>query len=41
MYNMKKINFHWKPITEIPTQLEYFRKEMNNLINRGIYDTRR
>ena len=21
----------------IPTQLEYFRKEMNNLINRGIY----
>lgn len=25
----------------IPTQLEYFRKEMNNLINRKIYDTRR
>ena len=25
----------------LPTQLEYFRKEMNNLINRGIYDTRR
>ena len=25
----------------LPTQLEYFRKEMNNLINRRIYDTRR
>ena len=25
----------------LPYQLEYFRREMNNLINRGIYDTRR
>ena len=25
----------------LPTQLEYFRKEMNNLINKGIYVTRR
>ena len=22
----------------LPTQLEYFRREMNNLINRGIYE---
>ena len=25
----------------LPTQLEYFRKEMINLINREIYDTRK
>ena len=25
----------------LPNQLEHFRKEMNNLINRGIYVTRR
>ena len=25
----------------IPTQLEYFRKEMNNLLNRGIYESRK
>lgn len=25
----------------LPTQLEYFRKEMNNLINKGIYETKR
>ena len=25
----------------LPYQLEYFRREMNNLINRGIYDTRK
>ena len=25
----------------LPYQLEYFRREMNNLINRGIYDAKR
>jgi hypothetical protein len=25
----------------IPTQLEYFRKEMNNLLNRGLYESRK
>lgn len=25
----------------IPSQFEYFRKEMNNLSKKGIYDTRR
>ncbi len=25
----------------LPTQLEYFRREMNNLINRRIYESRR